>query len=179
MSTVRKLVEDGQLQKFECELEASALPQRYIYATPEVAQFVEEELGNAQTLYPENSVSPAEQLDDVFHQYCSGGSITVAGACYWMGANKRHDNLKELRIAPKDVWEFKTTDLRIFGWFHEVNIFIVTNIKMKSTLEQLREERDLDLYPGLCEEAVTKRTRLGLEPKKRPTYLEIVNGLQN
>jgi hypothetical protein len=130
-------------------------------------------------LYPENTTSPAEQLDEMFHQFCSGGNINVAGAASWMHAGHDQEELKELRCEPRDVWEFKTQDLRIFGWFHTPDIFIVSNISMKSQLEQYAGEAGQDLYPRICAEAINFRGLLGLEDCPRPTYQEISNGLQN
>jgi len=70
--------------------------------------------------------SPAEQLDDLWARFCLGDVLVV----------DRH--FKPLQHIADGVWELKTTDLRIFGWFPQKDHFIAVLADLKRALVQNR-----------------------------------------
>jgi hypothetical protein len=68
-----------------------------------------------------------------------------------------------LRPAGDGVWELKTADLRVFGWFHAKDCFLG---HCADTAERVKEHR---LYTGYVGEVVRFRDSLPLdEPKYIP-----------
>jgi hypothetical protein len=58
------------------------------------------------------------------------------------------------------IWELKTADLRLFGWFLQKDCFIVSDIDDTGRIKQS------NLYRGYCLQAVRRRDALELnEPK--------------
>lgn len=53
-----------------------------------------------------------QQLDDLMALFCSGDTLTYD----W--------HFKPLNHVEDGIWELKTTDLRIFGWFPQKDCFI-------------------------------------------------------
>ena len=58
------------------------------------------------------------------------------------------------------MWELKTPDLRLFGWFNVRDSFIITEIDLTHRVKMY------NLYAGYAGQVVRKRTQLELnEPK--------------
>ena len=56
--------------------------------------------------------TPQEQMDGVLHTWISGRPIRYSRM------------FQDLMPATDEVWEFKTADLRIFGWIYRPSVFI-------------------------------------------------------
>jgi hypothetical protein len=95
------------------------------------------------------SLSPTEQLRDLFHQYVIGADFSD---------DRR---FKCLRHTPEPfVWEQKTPELRMFGWVPEKDSFIVV---CGDSAENVKVH---DLYTGYLSNVVRFREQLELnEPK--------------
>lgn len=65
-----------------------------------------------------------------------------------------------MRPVGNGVWELKTADLRLFGWFVQKDCFIVCDCDTTLRVKQMR------LYPGYRDQAVRFRERLDLDEPK-------------
>lgn len=125
MTTLTKLVEDEALKPLTVFLDGAEQPLRCIYGTQEFIEWLE----NVEETQPEHSLSPmtlTEQIDAMFYEYISGQSMN------W---DKR---FKQLNNTPNHhIWQFKTPDLRMFGWIPQKDHFILAYGELKETLVKL------------------------------------------
>lgn len=123
MATLSELAINGDLEKIEVELETGEQPWRRLYATPDFIQWLDTVLPDLRTTIFADS-EPDEQVDAVFHEYRAGRHLTIDA------------RFKSLSWTPDwSVWEFKTPDLRIFGWVAEKDAFVCTYGDMKDQIE--------------------------------------------
>src|SRR5690606_4949012 len=105
MATLSELEVRESLIRLEVELDPGEQPWRTIYALPSFIPWLDETLPGLSTTIVGGDTEPAEQLDAVFHEYIQGAPLNL---------DRR---FKRLSWTPDlSVWEFKTPDLRIFGW---------------------------------------------------------------
>jgi hypothetical protein len=93
-------------------------------------------------------LTPQQQLFALTEIYCSGETLTFG------------DHIKPLRSRSQGVWEFRTEDLRIFGWF-PVKDYFVGVVGNDATF--IKEH---DLYAGYIGEVVRFRNQLDLDEPK-------------
>lgn len=92
--------------------------------------------------------SPAEQLDALIYEFCSGKQLPIVR------------RFKALVHLGDGVWELKTADLRLFGWFVRKDCFVV------SDCETALKVKENTMYKPYCQQAVRLRDQLNLnEPK--------------
>lgn len=122
MTTFTKLVEDEALIPIDGGLEGAEQPFRCIYGTPEFIEWLE----RVEESQPEHSLSPltlTEQIDAIFYGYISGGT---------MNTDRR---FKQLKSKPNHhIWEFKTADIRMFGWVPQRDHIILAFGDLKDTI---------------------------------------------
>jgi hypothetical protein len=92
--------------------------------------------------------SPAEQVDARLSVFCAGGIISYT------------EHLREIRPVKDGVWEIKTADIRIFGWFYARDCFVGHVGDTKYRIKQHQ------LYNGYCGEVVRFRNALNLDEPK-------------
>ncbi|MBR9840291.1 MAG: hypothetical protein GYB50_20710 [Rhodobacteraceae bacterium] len=94
-------------------LEPGECAWRCLYGTPEFIQWLDEvlpQLGHDE-LY--SDLSPEEQVFSTFVEYASGEVLS---------SDRR---FKKLNWTPERyVWEFKTDDVRVFGWVPKKDAFV-------------------------------------------------------
>lgn len=125
------------------------MPERLFYGTDgfmawflEVLPFLERDRG---------SLKPDEQVDRLLWEFVTGKPMA-----YQQGA----ENLEPKTAA---VWELKTIDVRIFGWFAARGTFIAVNGALRSSLKPWEK------YAPYIEEVTDVRDGLDLdEPKFLP-----------
>ena len=122
-----------------------------VHAGPKLLQWIQNDLPSLQSTWRIEQ-SPIEQLDDLMQVFCSGEPLTVG----WQ--------FKSLAHVADGVWELKTPDLRIFGWFHQRDCFIGV---IGDTADRIKQYH---LYEGYSRvEVVGFRNALDLdEPKYIP-----------
>ncbi len=103
---------DGLLTKLTVRLEKGQQPLRSIYGLPEFMESLTNDLPTWGCGRLEADQTPQEQMDSVLHTWISGRSI------------RYNRMLQDLWPSTDEVWEFKTADLRIFGWFYRPRVFI-------------------------------------------------------
>ncbi len=151
MATVIDLVAADRLFKLDPALEDNEQEWRLIYGLPKLLPTLQTALPTWKSHWRIEE-SPTQQFDALLEVFCSGDTLTF---------DRR---FKPLITHVKDgIWELKTPDLRIFGWFHVKDCFIA------SAMDQTFNVKSYDLYAGYANESVYHRNQLDLdEPKFVP-----------
>lgn len=150
MATVLELVQKGVLHKLDAQLSWRELEQRMIFVFPKVARWMMEVLPDAVSdRLVENT--PIEQLDAFSAEFCGGKELVI------------DRQVRPIRHISHGIWELKTADLRLFGWFVRRDCFICS---AANTTYNVKRH---DLYNGYRDEACRHRDELELdEPKYVP-----------
>lgn len=148
MATLLDLARQGAISKFEPNLEPTEQEVRCIYAGPKLVKWINEVLPSLESDRGLES-TPLMQFIDLTSLFCSGGTL-----CFdW--------HFKPLQHVEDGIWELKTSDLRIFGWFPQKDWFIGVIGDTK------RRILDYGLYgPYAKVEVAPFRAALDLDPPK-------------
>jgi hypothetical protein len=150
MATVLELVLARQLYKLDAALEPNEREWRTIHTSPRFRARLEGDLPTW-TSHWKVEVNPSQQLDAILEIFCSGETLTF---------DLQFKPLNHLRDG---IWELKTPDLRIFGWFWKRDHFIAGAIDLTFNV------KNHNLYPGYAGEVERFRNQLDLnEPKYVP-----------
>lgn len=93
-------------------------------------------------------VSPLEQFDAFMEGYASGEHLVYL------------QDLSPIRHIGGGVWELKTADLRLFGWFWQRDCFIGHRI------DHAQHVKNYSLYRGYASEVVRYRDGIDLDEPK-------------
>ena len=140
---------DGPLFKVDV-LEQDQQEFRCLYLSDKLKNWVEKDLPSLKATW-ETEISCKEQVVELLELYCSGEPLNY------------EEQFHIVRPIREGVWELKTGDVRIFGWFHTKDHFIgvVADDAYRIKLH--------DLYFGYVGEVVRFRDALDLdEPKFIP-----------
>lgn len=151
MATIAKLAEENRLFQIEPDLDPGVMPHRYMYAIPEFRGFLDD-VHQLESLWKQEQ-TPREQLDDLLVEFLGTEPFTIG---------RRFAPIYPARgkIWP-GVWELKTPDLRIFGWFPRQNTFIAVKGSHAQKL------KDFPALYGVCrDEVVRVRNELPLDEPK-------------
>jgi hypothetical protein len=148
MATLLNLAQDGLVIKVDPVLGLKELELRRIYLLPRARKWLEEVLPETDS---DRNIeeSPAEQVDALIYEFCSGQPLPVGR------------RFKALVHLGDGVWELKTADVRLFGWFTQKDCFVVSDCDSKFNLIQRRS-----MYRGYCQQAVRLRDKLDLDEPK-------------
>jgi len=147
MATILELFARGELEKIDPQLAADEMEERQIFLVAGVADRLNALLNNM--VYPwDTETTPAEQLDELVYHYATGGALDYP---------RQFHNLVHARDG---IWELKTPDLRLFGWFPVRDCFICSDIADANVVKQTGQ------YAGYCEQAWFRRERLDLDEPK-------------
>lgn len=147
MATIDELRKNGQLIDVTTPLNHREMLDRKLYATPEVVEWITEQLPNIEQMV-DSDIKPNEQLRSILRQYLTGKPLI------------QNRMFKKLSPATNDVFQLKTPDLRIFGWFLKKDEFIATAI---NSMENVKK---YDLYHGYINEVVRFRENIDLDEPK-------------
>ena len=147
MATLIQLSDANQLVRVDPVLHPGALEQRVIYLLPRVVEWMEKTLPTA--LPQKNKEeTPIMQMDSLIERFCSGESLVL------------EYGFKILYPRDKCIWELKTDDLRVFGWFPQRDTFIVSACGITAHVKKHQ------LYRGFIDQTVRDRELLDLDPPK-------------
>lgn len=146
MATLVQLCELNQLFRLDPQL-GRELEDRHIYLLAKARQWFEKMLPKAGSTWNIEE-SPIEQVDALIAAFCSGQSLAIG------------HTFKPLRYREKGIWELKTADVRMFGWFVKKDIFIVSACDLA---EQIKNH---NLYSGYCSQVDRDRSLLALDEPK-------------
>src|SRR5689334_1256284 len=130
MPTISDLVDSGALARIDVELGPHEQPIRLLYGTPDFVAWLQGVLDGARSPRPLAHLSAAEQIDDLFYSFLSGAPLAF------------NRQFRAIRVEDNAVWELKTPDVRIFGWFLAKDCFAAVFGNWADTI------KDHDLYRG-------------------------------
>ena len=145
MPTIAELIASGAILKIEVELAPRDQPLRLLYGTPQFVGWLREILDGAQPSRLLGNTSPAEQIDDLFYSFLSGAPLIFT------------KQFRVVRAEDNAVWELKTPDIRIFGWFMAKDCFVAVFGNWADTI------KDHDLYRGYRIAIRRLRRELGVD----------------
>lgn len=113
MATLSILSETGgPLTRLKVPLGKGQLPQRLIYGLPKFMEGLTKDLPTWNCGRLKAAQTPQEQMDSILFTWISGRPVRYGRM------------FQDLMPDTDEVWEFKTADLRIFGWIYRPRIFI-------------------------------------------------------
>ncbi|MHA3791595.1 hypothetical protein [Sphingomonas sp. YL-JM2C] len=145
MATINELETANQLHKFDAELSWRDMEDRHIYVLPHVVGAMVNDLPSWAPLWL-SEIKPHEQVYALLYDYCRGAPL------------KHQTQFHCLRNINQGVWELKTVDVRMFGFFYRKDIFICTDIDQKGNIAAQRS------YSRYVAQAVAHRNALNLNP---------------
>ncbi len=111
MSTVANLVAAGTLRAVTLGLIDDELPDRGLFGTRRLHDFLE---GDLRAVPSRDSTLSAElQLATLFGRYLTNRPLIL------------HSPISPLRHLKSAVWEMKTLDVRVFGWFAQKDVMVL------------------------------------------------------
>lgn len=147
MATLLNLAADGVLDKFDAELGSRQQPMRAVFFRPGVFESALERLEGMESEYG-NEISPLENWEDLLNSFVAGEVLIF---------DRQIKPLTHFRDA---VWELKTLEIRMFGWFYLVDHFICNDIDLATRIKHH------NLYNGYRDAAVRFRNKIDLSPPK-------------
>ncbi len=147
MATIIELVLSGALHRLDPGLGPREMEVRRIFLLPRARDWLAKELLESTSNWNIEE-NPVQQLDALVYEFCIGEPLAIG------------QRFKALRPVGNGVWELKTADLRLFGWFVQKDCFIVCDCDTTLRVKQMR------LYPGYRDQAVRFRERLDLDEPK-------------
>lgn len=126
MATLVEL-RDSEVIEIIDPLDDDELPWRTLYATKYFIHWLDNDLGELghNALY--DTLSPLEQVAAVFAEYASGDEFSTDKRFKKLSCNPDHH-----------IWEFKTEEVRIFGWVPKKDTFICCYGDSKDRIELLQ-----------------------------------------
>jgi len=149
MSTIDGLIKNGAFSRIEIELAVGEQPVRLIFGTTGFIEWLNTLLQGAEPEHRLGDTTPAEQVDQLFYAFVSGKPLNYLRQFRFIRAEKNA------------IWELKTPDVRIFGWFLQRDCFVgvfgnwADHVKdhdlyrgYRIAIRRLR--RELDVEDNLC-----------------------------
>ena len=143
MATLLDIVAAGAIVKLAPILGAREQEERVIYASPKLLSWIQGVLPTLSSNW-NISMSPLEQFIDLH-------STFAAGECLVFG-----NDLNPLHPIDNGIWELKTADLRVFGWFVRQDCMIA------QCADTAANVKNHNLYVGYRDETVRFRNQLNL-----------------
>jgi hypothetical protein len=147
MATLQALVNDESLLWLDPEFPDGEVAHRRIYVTPKAAEWIEKTLPKIRSQW-ETKITAEEQFWQLVDEFCGGVTISYP------------QGFHHLRPADAGVWELKTPDLRLFGWFYRKDVFIISKPMDANFV------KDHDLYRGCRDEVRAFRDAFNLDAPK-------------
>jgi hypothetical protein len=149
MATLTELDASGAIFKIDPELPFGTQPERLIYASTRMVRWLDQVL----PALPSDlgvEISPLEQVGNLFEDFCGGKELAVG------------PRFHALHPGDAAVWELKTPDIRLFGWF------VVRDCFFAYAGDTANRIKTHGLYAGYRNSTVQFRNRLDLDP---PTFV--------
>ncbi len=148
MTTAQGLAGAGLLVRVEIALDPDEQPQRLVYVLPAVRDWMATILPNfASDGFVSGAATPFEQADALLYDFIIGkAAFEMAPRC--------------MRPRAHGVWELRTYDLRLFGFFWRRGVFIATSADTKARCKAQ------GAYAEHRSNAMRTRDELDLDPPK-------------
>jgi hypothetical protein len=147
MPVLEYLVHQGLLLRYDAELEPDDSPQCVIYVTPDFDQWLTTTLPALPKDRGRN-LTPWEQVDALFYDFVIGRPMAY--------------DVERKRLEPQadNVWELKSEDMRIMGWFPLKGVFVAVLGEMRKNL------KPFSAYAPFIAQVVAFRNGLALDEPK-------------
>ncbi len=145
MKTIEELVEANIISRIQVEMHQCDQELRLLYGTPAFIVWLGE---LAKGTGPERRLgeaTAAEQVDDLINTFLSGRPLVYMR------------QFRSIRAEKNAVWELKTPDVRIFGWFLKKDCFVGVFGNWTDVV------KDHDLYRGYRIAIRRMRRELGVD----------------
>lgn len=150
MATLLMLEAGGELFRYDAALDFHQQAERAIFFLPRSRNWMTNVLPGLESTWNIQE-RPIEQVDALLATYCSGEPLAFG------------TRFKPLTHLGDGVWQLKTADVRIFGWFVGRDCFIASDGALA------RDVKARKAYRPFAEQAVRFRNALLLdEPKFTP-----------
>lgn len=125
MATIGELIERGQLRSVRLNLSRYEFEERRFMASPVCHDWLFNDLKKLEPVHPLD-ISPRQQVYDLLKRFITGQKLA------------RPRQFRLMRPLDDDVYELKTIDVRIYGWFQKSDVFIASHCDMmENTHSQL------------------------------------------
>lgn len=161
MTTIEELVEAKAISRIQVEMHPRDQEMRLLYGTPDFVDWLGGLAKGAEPRRRLGEATAAEQVDDLFNTFLSGLPLI------------HMKQFRSVRAEKNAVWELKTPDVRIFGWFLKKDCFVAvfgnwTDVVKDHDLYRgyriaiRRLRRELGVSESLCVQGVTPGDVLSL-----------------
>ncbi len=147
MATLSTLIERGDLIKLDPGLPMSELEVREIYMTVGLTEWIDRVLPGIRERF-NTSFTAQEQFSQLVEDFCGGVELQYEQGFHCMTP------------AESGVWELKTPNIRMFGWFCSKDIFVAFKALEASFV------KTHGLYAGCRDEVIRFRSLLDLDEPK-------------
>ena len=130
MTTIEELVEANVISRIQVEMHSRDQELRLLYGTPDFIDWLGRLAKGAGPEQRLGEATAAEQVDDLFNTFLSGLPLVYM------------KQFRSIRSEKNAVWELKTPDVRIFGWFLKKDCFVAVFGNWADVI------KDHDLYRG-------------------------------
>lgn len=145
MTTIEELVEANVISRIQVEMHPRDQEMRLLYGTPDFIDWLGGLAKGAQPKRRLGEATVAEQVDDLFNTFLSGHPLVYM------------KQFRSIRAEKNAVWELKTPDVRIFGWFLKKDCFVAVFGNWTDVI------KDHDLYRGYRIAIRRLRRELGVD----------------
>lgn len=145
MATLSTLESAGHIKRLSIVLDHDEHIERGLFGVPAFLDWAEVELMKAEKSPLRHHENIADQLEGIFHRFITGQRL------------KFKTEYHVLEPGENGVWELKTPDIRIFGWFALKNHFISV---FGDRADRVKDHR---LYAGYRNEVARIRRDLGCD----------------
>jgi len=150
MATLATLAASGAIVCHEPDLEADEQPSRFVYFAPVAQAWCSSDLRSMARDRGRNE-TPYEQVEQLLYEFAIGRPMAY------------DVHYKKLDPLGQHVWELKTADVRLVGWFARKACIVIVQAQMKRMLQSAK------LYRPLIDATVAFRASLDLDPPKEVT----------
>ncbi|WP_138379182.1 hypothetical protein [Luteithermobacter gelatinilyticus] len=148
MATIEELYTLGKIEKYVPDLGPDQHIERVLYLSLELVEWINTTL-SGMPRRAGRDLTPLEQVDNIFSNYISG--------------KKMVGEYQKLMPQKYAVWELKTADIRIFGWFVRQRVFIATHADTATNIKGQK------LYRKYIKKVRDYRKRINLTNPKYTT----------
>ncbi len=161
MTTIEELIAANAISRLQVEMHPREQELRLLYGTPDFISWLAVVAKGAEPQHRLGEATIAEQVDDLFNTFLSGRPLIYM------------KQFRSIRAEKNAVWELKTPDVRIFGWFLKKDCFVGvfgnwTNVVKDHDLYRgyriaiRRLRRELGVDENLCVQGITPGDVLSL-----------------
>lgn len=159
MATLEQLEIAGVLIRHHPSLERWEMPERCMRYSIDFGNWSDGILKPAVRVRGRN-LSPYEQVEQIFHDFVIGRPMTY-------GVHHR-----KLEPLGQHIWELKTPDVRVFGWFARRGHFVAMDGEFKDNLSSSKQKKSTaQLYNPHIQRVLDFRNALALDEPKLITGL--------